>query len=577
MLTCILVSGNISVPLKNRRRDMKLNSRENKVVEVIERHIGSIASLIQFAVASLYVCYEKKRDELSLIANTMIESDYNSKAETVTSYIDHLKEMNITSDERRDIIYYLFDYVSEAGGRTIMPLSSNSLSTLIYRLLDIKDGDTILDLGSGKGAFLSIAYREAIKEKKDIRLLGEEISINDTIISKMVLDMLEADYYIESGDAIESESIPSFDKGYVYPPFATGYYRTGHCKKLDSIVKGRVTNEWLFVFSLLEKMKEGGRVVALLPSRSLCVSSDEDIRRYLIDNELVEAIISLPRNSLSYTGIEVDALILSNNNKEIKVLDLYNSPVSNKRGGLVSYEVDDIFTKYNDPNRYKIYTKEDIVKNRYNLQPQSFDYVDCYEGLTDLVELSKLVDIRESTRLVKKDFEREILDENSSLYILLPPSLIEDLSFDFNLLLSAKSSDRFLQSTAKKGDILLTNRSTTNKACYIDKDYDNLLPIGGQFILTLKDTDKINPKYLALFLSSDIGNKILSSISVGTAIKLISRKDLEKIKIPCPPLDIQDEIVDEYEKLSIEKKELKKKLNDVECEIKYLLDTSFEK
>jgi len=62
------------------------------------------------------------------------------------------------------------------------------------------------------------------------------------------------------------------------------------------------------------------------------------------------------------------------------------------------------------------------------------------------------------------------------------------------------------------------------------------------------DEEKADPYYIAAFLSSDLGIASLKSITVGATIPNIGVGQLEKLLIPLPPLERQQEISERYQK-----------------------------
>lgn len=115
------------------------------------------------------------------------------------------------------------------------------------------------------------------------------------------------------------------------------------------------------------------------------------------------------------------------------------------------------------------------------------------------------------------------------------------------------------------GDVLVVRSGVNTGDCaVIEKDYVDL--ILGADNLVCKCNDKINPFFLKTYLSLNIGRKILSLYQTGATNYHITPENLKKIKIPLPPLSIQNQIVDIMQSAYTQKKEK-------EAEAQRLLDS----
>jgi len=93
------------------------------------------------------------------------------------------------------------------------------------------------------------------------------------------------------------------------------------------------------------------------------------------------------------------------------------------------------------------------------------------------------------------------------------------------------------------GDVLVVRSGANTGDCaVIEKDHVDL--ILGADNLVCKCNDKISPFFLKTYLSLNVGRKILSLYQTGATNYHITPENLKKIKIPLPPLSIQDQIVD---------------------------------
>ena len=100
----------------------------------------------------------------------------------------------------------------------------------------------------------------------------------------------------------------------------------------------------------------------------------------------------------------------------------------------------------------------------------------------------------------------------------------------------------------RKGDLFICFSSGSKKhvgKCAFIKD-DIPYYAGGFMGILRKTSEEIDMQYLWVILSSDIFRSIMSQVSTGSNINNLSNK-IGELKIPLPPLDVQRQIVAEYE------------------------------
>lgn len=99
------------------------------------------------------------------------------------------------------------------------------------------------------------------------------------------------------------------------------------------------------------------------------------------------------------------------------------------------------------------------------------------------------------------------------------------------------------QSTVKTGDVLISRSGTLGLAITIP-DYLNNAVYGSYFILTRPKQEVILPTYLALYLNSLVGKLQTEQANTGGIQTNLTIPVLESLLIACPPLDIQQRLVD---------------------------------
>lgn len=195
---------------------------------------------------------------------------------------------------------------------------------------------TIYDPTAGTGGFLSEGdeYIQSISEKVSVSLHGQELNPESYAICKA--DMLIKGQDVASiklGNTLSNDQLADkrFDFMLSNPPFGVEWKKVQKQITDEHSRKGfdgrfgpglpRVSDgSLLFLLHLVSKMRDprdgGSRIGIILNGSPLFTggagSGESEIRRYLLQNDLVEAIVALPTDMFYNTGIATYVWILSN-------------------------------------------------------------------------------------------------------------------------------------------------------------------------------------------------------------------------------------------------------------------------
>ena len=195
---------------------------------------------------------------------------------------------------------------------------------------------TIYDPTAGTGGFLSEGdeYIQSISDKVSVSLHGQELNPESYAICKA--DMLIKGQDVASiklGNTLSDDQLAGqrFDFMLSNPPFGVEWKKVQKQITDEHSHKGfdgrfgpglpRVSDgSLLFLLHLVSKMRDprdgGSRIGIILNGSPLFTggagSGESEIRRYLLQNDLVEAIVALPNDMFYNTGIATYVWILSN-------------------------------------------------------------------------------------------------------------------------------------------------------------------------------------------------------------------------------------------------------------------------
>lgn len=123
---------------------------------------------------------------------------------------------------------------------------------------------------------------------------------------------------------------------------------------------------------------------------------------------------------------------------------------------------------------------------------------------------------------------------------------------NFRYFISNEKANALARFMVKYGDIILSCSGTVGRTSII-KSVDEKGIINQALLILRVDPNKINVRFLEHFLKSSYGRKkILSNTNGSAQVNICKREEFEKIKIPLPKMDEQNEIVnilDRFDKL----------------------------
>lgn len=241
-----------------------------------------------------------------------------------------------------ELIRKFAELSNETAGEHFTP---REVIRLMVNLLFIEDDDvlgkpgivrSLYDPTAGTGGMLSVAEEHLSAHNPDARLVihGQELNPESYAICKA--DMLIKGQDIANiafGNTLSADGMPNkrFDYMLSNPPFGVEWKKIEREVRKEAEQKGfdgrfgpglpRVSDgSLLFLLHLVSKMRradEGGSRFGIVLNGSPLFtggagSGESEIRRYVLENDLVEAIIGLPTDMFYNTGISTYVWIVSN-------------------------------------------------------------------------------------------------------------------------------------------------------------------------------------------------------------------------------------------------------------------------
>ncbi len=429
----------------------------------------------------------------------------------------------------------------------------SSLNILAANILDIKPEDSVIDLGAGLGSFIIyVAKNFSCKS-----LEGIEINKSTVIYSCMIAYLEGVTPQIKLGDVLKLDGKNKYSKILVFPELASDM-------------------EILFTEKALDLLSDSGRALVFLAQGFLFAEGHgyKDARKNLIDGGFVEAVIELHGGVLfPYTAVPTCLLVLSKGNKAVRFVDASDFYENTRRGAssLTTEAANSIFEMMKeDSDKSRRIDYEEIKAKDYALTSRTyfleekinFASVKQYEMLSNLVE-SKIL---RGAQIKASELEELSSEEDTGIYYAFAKDIKDNrLSPDLKALKELDS--KFESIVLKDGDLLLVMAmtDTLKVACLENLEKKKIIPASNIYIIRL-DQKKILPLYFKMLLETKQALQIFEAFCGGTVLKAISVEFLNKLQIPLPSLEEQNDFVKKYRKIEDESEKLKQQLAALEKE-----------
>ena len=508
--------------------------------------------------------------------------------ETLKMFLKVIGEFEYDYSEKLgDAFEYLLSIMSSQGDAGQFRTPRHIIDFMV-KVVDPSKKETILDPACGTAGFLISSFNHIQnKNKKDGRInltpderarLIENLSGYD--ISPDMVRLSLVNMYLhgfQNPKIYEYDTLASEEKWNEFydiilanPPFMSPKGGIKPHKRFSIQAK---RSEVLFVDYIAEHLNPNGRGGVIVPEGIIFQSgiAYKKLRKMLVENSLY-AVVSLPAGVFNpYSGVKTSILFLNKNlaKKTDKILFV---KVNNDGFGLGAQrrevKEDDLPQALEIINKYKqgvnegkeiefdlnekkiahIVKKEKIIESGdYNLSGDRYKEAVAYNSKWDMVRLDSVFnEIRNGKNVTQID--------NKGKYRVSRIQTISNWVIDLQKTKWTNeevSEDNLL----KEGDILLSHINSMEhlaKSALFEETNEKVVH-GINLIKFSPDKKKINPIYACfLFKSDKFLEKARSFAQKAVNQASIKITDLKSIKIPLPPLEIQEQIVTElnsYQKI----------------------------
>ena len=278
---------------------------------------------------------------------------------------------------------------------------------------------SIYDPTAGTGGFLSsgMEYVHNLNDKASLSAFGQELNPESYAICKA--DMLIKGQKVDNiklGNTLSNDQLRTekFDYMLSNPPFGVDWKKIQKFINDEHNEKGfegrfgaglpRVSDgSLLFLMHLVSKMRpvsEGGSRIGIILNGSPLFtggagSGESEIRRYILENDLLEAIVALPTDMFYNTGIATYVWVLSSHkpaNRKGKVQLINASKERAKTGGRGRSGGTEV--EGNDEHVFYAAMRKSLGSKRKELTPEAIDTIVQTYGQFAENEFSKIFDYK---------------------------------------------------------------------------------------------------------------------------------------------------------------------------------------
>lgn len=333
------------------------------------------------------------------------------------------------NDVEPDIIGRSYEYLirkfAEGSGQSAGEFyTPTEVGLVMARIMDPEPGMDIYDPCCGSGGLLVkceivLDEKMSLRSRKNyapLKLYGQEYTAETWAMANMNMIIHDMEGRIEIGNTFTNPKfrlenrLQAFDRVVTNPMWNQDWFTE---KDYDADELGRFPKgagypgrkaDWGWVQHVLASLKRGGRAAVVLDTGAASRGSgnsntnkEKDVRRWFVEQDLIEGVIYLPENLFYNTTAPGIIIVLDRARRPERKgkLFLLNAGREFAKGDPKNYIPDDAviriadtFTSWREEDKYsRIVTKEEVARNDYNISPSRYIHTGVEEEYRPLAEI----------------------------------------------------------------------------------------------------------------------------------------------------------------------------------------------
>lgn len=380
------------------------------------------------------------------LGDTRLGSSTNERAKSLNDIVLMINDFNFKDETGHDVLGDVYEYLigqfaanaGKKGGEFYTP---HEVSRILAKIVTNNFKETneqfrVYDPTMGSGSLLLTVQKELPNNDREgnVDFYGQELNTTTYNLARMNLmmhgvnyqnmqlkraDTLDADWPFDENDGIQTPL--KFDAVVANPPYSQNWDIKNIDREKDTRFKGfgvapASKADYAFVLHGLYHLDKKGTMAIVLPHGVLFRGGSEaKIRKNIIDENLLDAVIGLPANLFYGTSIPTCVLVFKGReargeNKDILFIDASNEFDKGKNKNTLNDDniakIIETYHNRKDVEKYAhVASLDEIKENDYNLNIPR--YVDTFEEeeVMSLPELAKeLQAVRQEIQTASEEF-----------------------------------------------------------------------------------------------------------------------------------------------------------------------------
>lgn len=258
---------------------------------------------------------------------------------TLIGLMDHfsrvrLDNANVPHDQLGNAYEYLIRRFADDSGHTAQEFYTNrTVVHLMTQLAGLKSGESVYDPTCGSGGLLLNAIlelRNKGQEWRNVKVYGQEVNLITSGIARMNMFLHDIEEFeiargntLEEPALLEGNRLKTFDVVLANPPYSIKQWNQARFAA-DPYGRNRYGTppqgnaDYAFLQHIIASLNEDGRAAILFPHGILFRDAEAEMRRKILEDDLVEGVIGLGPNLFYNSPMEACVLVINRNKPEDK-------------------------------------------------------------------------------------------------------------------------------------------------------------------------------------------------------------------------------------------------------------------
>lgn len=412
------------------------------VIRKLSDKIGQQLTDIMRSVAKENPSLQGIIDRIDFNATTHGQRDIDD--DRLSKLIEKIAEKRLgLKDVEPDIIGRSYEYLirkfAEGSGQSAGEFYTPAeVGFIMAKIMDAEPGMEIYDPTCGSGGLLikcELVLEGKMKFKSKnkyapLTLFGQESTPSTWAMSKMNMVIHDMEGDIEIGDTLKNpkfrqrNKIKTFDRVVANPMWNQGKDSLAYINddffindELERFPAGSCGGkiDWGWVQHIYSSLNNKGKAAVILDTGAASRGSgnqgnnkEKDCRKWFVDNDIIEGVIYLPENLFYNTSAPGIIIFLNKDKKYKNKIYLLHAGKEFEKGDPKNFippasidKIAEYYKAFKDEEKFaRLVTKEDIVKNDYNISPSRYIQItdaETYRPINEIVEELKALEEEATT------------------------------------------------------------------------------------------------------------------------------------------------------------------------------------